>query len=144
MSENGATPLLKTKLQVPVLPSHYVKRGRLIDQLVLRPETGFILVTAPPGFGKSTLIADWCRSMVRDSGCVGGTDNATPLTAWISIDERDNDPARFWSYVYAGLNAAPFSSGVEFGKVEYVPGFIGPYYSTNIVGSVFLQISDTF
>jgi ATP/maltotriose-dependent transcriptional regulator MalT len=51
-----------------------------------------VLVTAPAGFGKTTLLADWARHTERQVG-------------WLSIDAHDNDPARFWRYLTAALPA---------------------------------------
>src|SRR5262249_25768329 len=54
---------------------------------------GRVLVCAPAGFGKTTLLADWARSDGRP-------------VAWLSLDEGDNDPARFWRYAVAALDRA--------------------------------------
>ena len=51
------------------------------------------LVCTPAGFGKTTLLADWARASPRP-------------VAWLSLDEGDNDPARFWRHVAAALDAA--------------------------------------
>src|SRR5262249_39123540 len=49
------------------------------------------LIAAPPGFGKSTLLAEWAATQ------------AEPAVGWLSLDENDNDPARFFTYVAAAL-----------------------------------------
>jgi LuxR family maltose regulon positive regulatory protein len=54
---------------------------------------GLTLVCAPAGFGKTSLLADWARQRRRP-------------VAWLSLDDGDNDPVRFWRYVAAALDAA--------------------------------------
>ncbi|MBN2084629.1 MAG: AAA family ATPase, partial [Anaerolineales bacterium] len=66
-------------------------RARLFEKLEAGLEGRVILLSAPAGFGKTTLIADWVRS-----------DPNRPA-AWLALDEDDNDPARFWSYFTAAL-----------------------------------------
>ncbi len=85
--------LLATKLYIPSLSRRLVPRPRLLAHLadgLLRPLT---LISAPAGFGKTTLLAEWRASEA-------GRD--LPL-AWVSLDEDDNDLVRFVSYVIAAL-----------------------------------------
>ena len=56
----------------------------------------FLLVSAPAGFGKTTLVAEWLAT-----GTAAQTDKR--CAAWLSLDEADNDPATFWAYVIAAL-----------------------------------------
>jgi ATP/maltotriose-dependent transcriptional regulator MalT len=88
-------PLLSTKLQVPVVRPDLVARPRLVGRLSegLRFARRLTLVSAPPGFGKSTLIHDWIAGIDR-------------LVAWLSVDEGDNDPGRFLRYLIAALSQA--------------------------------------
>lgn len=82
------TPLLTTKLFIPPARPNRVLRPRLIEQLkILRPLT---LISAPAGFGKTTLLSNW---IPQSQHCV----------TWLSLDEDDNDPIRFWVYVIAAL-----------------------------------------
>jgi len=83
-------PLLATKLYVPRPCPHLVHRSRLIQRLWEGMEQALILLSAPAGFGKSTLLADWLAS------------RAIPA-AWLSLEPQDNDPARFLSYLLAAL-----------------------------------------
>lgn len=85
-----AAPLLTTKLYIPRVRSKLVPRLRLTARLNEATEGSFTLISAPPGFGKTTLLAEWIPSGER---CV----------IWDSLDAGDNDPARFWSYVIAAL-----------------------------------------
>ena len=92
-----ATPLLTTKLYIPPLSASLVRRPHLIERLNegLRLGRKLTLVSASAGFGKTTLLSEW----VHD-----GSGEPSPLRAsWVSLDEGDNDPARFLSYVVAGL-----------------------------------------
>jgi LuxR family transcriptional regulator, maltose regulon positive regulatory protein len=82
------TPLLSTKLYIPPARPNRVPRPRLIEQLsISKPLT---LIAAPAGFGKTTLLSDW---IPQSRHCV----------TWLSLDEDDNDPIRFWVYVVATL-----------------------------------------
>jgi LuxR family maltose regulon positive regulatory protein len=82
--------LLTTKLHVPHLSSQLVHRPRLIQRLQVGLERELTLLSAPAGFGKSTLLADWLTS------------SALP-TIWLSLDPQDNDPIRFLSCLIAAL-----------------------------------------
>ena len=83
-------PLLTTKFYIPHLRPVLVPRPRLIAQLNEGMHGKLTLVSAPAGFGKTTVVSAWAW----DSGC--------PV-AWVSLDEGDNDPSRFWTYVVAAL-----------------------------------------
>ena len=85
-------PLLVTKLHVPRPRLHLVHRPRLIQRLQQGMEQALTLVSAPIGFGKSTLLSDWLAS------------SAIPV-AWLSLELQDNEPARFLSYLLAALQA---------------------------------------
>lgn len=86
--------LLKTKLFPPPLRSNQVKRHILLDKFTLARQRGVActLVSAPAGFGKTTLVVDYARS------------SALPF-AWLALDENDNDPLRFWRYIDTALAA---------------------------------------
>jgi LuxR family maltose regulon positive regulatory protein len=88
-------PLLAAKLYIPPVRPDLVPRARLIERLDegLRLGRKLTLVSAPAGFGKTTLVSAWVRA-VREP----------PLrVAWLSLDEGDNDPARFLAYLAAAL-----------------------------------------
>jgi len=84
--------LLQTKLHAPRSRPGVVVRPRLADRLSDGVQSKLTLVSAPPGFGKSTLIGDWIATRGTDAGA-----------AWLSLDPEDNDPATFWAYVVAAL-----------------------------------------
>jgi LuxR family maltose regulon positive regulatory protein len=91
-----AGPLLETKLHVPRPRRRLVARLRLSERLSRVGESALTLVSAPAGFGKTTLLAEWLA--VDPTG--------TRSVAWLSLDERDNDPAVFWTYLVAALQTA--------------------------------------
>jgi LuxR family transcriptional regulator, maltose regulon positive regulatory protein len=88
-----ATPLLETKLYVPKLRRSLVVRPRLIERLSRGAESKLTLISAPAGFGKTTVVAEWLAAVPA-----GG-----PSAAWLSLDSGDNEPASFWTYVIAAL-----------------------------------------
>jgi LuxR family maltose regulon positive regulatory protein len=91
-------PLLQTKLNIPPIRAELVSRPRLIERLNagLSQNEGFgcrfTLVSAPAGYGKTTLVAEWLSQLP-----------APYAFAWLSLDESDNDPARFLSYLVAAM-----------------------------------------
>jgi LuxR family maltose regulon positive regulatory protein len=86
-------PLLETKLHVPRRRQGLVARPRLIDLLSRGAESALTLVSAPAGFGKTSVLADWLATAGADGRAA----------AWLSLDEHDNDPALFWTYLVAAL-----------------------------------------
>ncbi|GHP00986.1 LuxR family transcriptional regulator [Reticulibacter mediterranei] len=86
-STSRATPLLLPKLQPPRLRSSLVHRNRLYRLLDGGLERKLTLISAPAGFGKTTLVGQWLSER-----------NTFPV-AWLSLDEGDNDPVRFWRYL---------------------------------------------
>jgi LuxR family transcriptional regulator, maltose regulon positive regulatory protein len=85
-----ASPILATKLFVPPPRPELVRRPRLIERLNAGLGGKLILVSAPAGFGKTTLLGEWVPGCTR------------PVT-WLSLDEGDSDPARFLMYLIAAL-----------------------------------------
>jgi LuxR family maltose regulon positive regulatory protein len=91
-----ASPLIETKLHRPAARRTLVPRPRLRARLDRSADAKLLLVSAPAGFGKTTLVGDWLQEAVDDGAAA----------AWLSLDERDNDPASFWSYLLAALHVA--------------------------------------
>jgi LuxR family maltose regulon positive regulatory protein len=85
-----AAPLLTTKLYIPPVRPEIVPRPRLIEHLDAGLERKLTLVSAPAGYGKTTLISAWLHAA------------GVPF-AWLSLDEGDNDPVRFFTYLIAAL-----------------------------------------
>ena len=96
------TPILATKLYIPRLRPNVVLRPRLLERLNEGLHRKLILISAPAGFGKTTLISEWVEGIERP-------------TAWLSLDEGDNDPTRFLRYLVAALQtiAATIGEGVS-------------------------------
>lgn len=90
----GGDPLLLSKLTVPALRRTLVQRTALSGQLEGSLERRLTVVSAPAGFGKSTLLSAW----------VAGTAGSGRRVAWLSLDTRDDDPARFWRYVVTAVS----------------------------------------
>src|SRR5919107_1947055 len=90
----SSTPLLMTKLAVPSTRVSLVPRPRLSERLEEGLGRKLILVSAPAGFGKSTLLSAWASELI-----------GRPLPdAWFSLDSGDNDPARFWRYFITAVD----------------------------------------
>ena len=89
-----AETLLQTKLYVPVTRSHLVPRPQLLERLNAGLNGRLTLISAPAGFGKTTLIAHWGQQLVQ----VGDWQ-----FSWLALDEHDNDFGRFFTYFIAAL-----------------------------------------
>jgi LuxR family maltose regulon positive regulatory protein len=87
------TPLVLTKLHVPALRRRRVSRMRLVDSLALENGASFILVCAPAGYGKTTLLAEWAQSLLKNEIAV----------SWYALDPGDDIPALFGSYLIASF-----------------------------------------
>jgi LuxR family maltose regulon positive regulatory protein len=86
----AATTLLATKLFIPSARQTLVQRPRLMERLQAVLTCRLTLVSAPAGFGKTTLVSEWVAGCERP-------------VAWLSLDESDNDPTRFLAYLVAAL-----------------------------------------
>jgi len=95
-------PLIATKFFQPPLPTRSVKRKQLVERIErgLQAHHPLILVSAPAGYGKSTLVTEWSKSSPR------------PI-AWLTLDSSDNDPARFLVYLIAALQKVDKTIGTE-------------------------------
>ena len=83
-------PILATKLYIPPTRTGVVLRPRLTEQLNVGLHAKLTLISAPAGFGKTTLVGEWITNCERP-------------VAWLSLDEGDSDPVRFLSYLVAAL-----------------------------------------
>ncbi len=97
-------PPVKTKLLVPRPRRKVVPRPRLADLLRRGSHGPVTLVSAPAGFGKTTLLASWF-ALAED------TSDDDHVVAWVSLDERDREPTSFWTYVLLSLERAVPGSG---------------------------------
>src|SRR6266571_1333231 len=110
-----AGPLLETKLHVPRWRRGLVARPRLSERLSRGVESALTLVSAPAGFGKTTLLAEWLAAAPAGGRSV----------AWLSLDQRDNDPASFWTYLVAALKTAALSLQGREDVTAFIDGFAG-------------------
>ena len=93
---DNSGPLLETKLYVPRPRRGLVARSRLIERLSRGAQSKLTLISAPAGFGKTTLLAEWLAAAPAGERSV----------AWLSLDHGDNEAASFWAYLIAALQTA--------------------------------------
>jgi LuxR family transcriptional regulator, maltose regulon positive regulatory protein len=110
--EGGAAPgavapgergLLATKLRAP-RRRDLVPRPRLLHQLAGAVDHALTVLSAPAGWGKTSLVAEWQRT------------SADPAVAWVSLDPQDDDPTRFWAYALAALRTVRPGLGERAGR----------------------------
>src|SRR5260221_920570 len=100
------TPILPTKLYVPPPRPKVVLRSRLIERLNEGMQGKLTLISAAAGFGKTTLVSEWVANCNRP-------------TAWLSLDEKDNDLTPFLTYLVTALQTiAPHLRKVALGLVQ--------------------------
>ncbi len=102
--------LLSTKLYIPPVRENAVARPHLTEKLMtgLRQPNCFVLFSGPAGFGKTTLLSELIAQL-RQS------------VAWVSLDEGDNDPVRFWSYVIAACQTVQAGVGASAQAILQLP-----------------------
>jgi LuxR family maltose regulon positive regulatory protein len=89
-SVGPSLPLLASKLQPPWARSGIVPRTMLVERLLAHPSVPIVCVVAPPGYGKTTTLAQWAERKRR--------------VAWVTVDRRDNDPTVLLTYIAAALD----------------------------------------
>ncbi len=89
-----ASPVLATKFFLPARRSGLVPRQRLLQRLDRGLPSKLTLISAPPGFGKTTLLAEWLATLNASDRSV----------AWLSLDANDDQPSTFWTYVTTALH----------------------------------------
>lgn len=95
-------PLLETKLRAPTRRRGVIGRPRLVEKIERGIEAKLTLVSAPPGFGKTSLLAEWRAAMPE--GMPAG---------WLSLDAADNSSVTFWTYVIAAFDAVAPGTGAR-------------------------------
>src|SRR3954451_22550391 len=90
------SPLVRTKLHLPRVRGGLVSRPRLIDGPARTSPPRLTLVSAPPGFGKTTLLTEWADAALTAGRAV----------AWVSLEETEQQPESFWRYVVTALDGA--------------------------------------
>jgi LuxR family maltose regulon positive regulatory protein len=103
-------PLLETKLYFPSSRPGLVPRPRLSERLDRGTTSKLTLVSAPAGFGKTTLLAQWLTQWLA-TGPAAQTDARS--AAWLSLDRGDNEPASFWRYLVAALRTVASEVGTS-------------------------------
>ena len=106
-------PLLATKLTPPPPRAELILRPRLIEQLYRGTEHQLTLIVAPPGFGKTTLLANWNADLDQPNLQSTIYNLQSLRVAWLTLDEADNDPVRFWSYFITALERQRPGIGVD-------------------------------
>jgi LuxR family transcriptional regulator, maltose regulon positive regulatory protein len=110
--------IVRAKLSLPELPPDALLRPRLVERLNASLQRRLTLISAPAGYGKTTLLANWLAEKKKDEGRGMKPDNAAPADpssfilhpssfAWLTLDDHDNDPLRFLTYLVAALPLAP-------------------------------------
>lgn len=85
--------LITTKFNIPTANAKLLKRMKLFKKLDAFSEYKLILITAPAGYGKTTLVASWLTEKLKSNLVI----------SWVSLDEYDNDPEYFWSYFFLSV-----------------------------------------
>jgi LuxR family maltose regulon positive regulatory protein len=132
-SGSDILPILKTKLYTPPLRSNIIARPDLITRL----EEGFraghrlTLISAPAGFGKTTLLSEWVRHIHAP-------------TAWLSLDEGENDFTRFLAYIIASLKTIDDRIGESALSLQRSPQ--PPHYETVLISLIndLAEVADRF
>jgi LuxR family maltose regulon positive regulatory protein len=114
--------LLQTKFYVPPVRSNQIFRPRLIDLLNGGMDKTLILVSAPAGYGKSTLVSRW----LRETGIT---------SAWLSLDVEDNDPIRFLRYLLTAFH--PITPDIE----NELPDILQPAQHENMINQLINELA---
>lgn len=101
--------LLAAKFHIPIQPASLVGRPRLLNilQRGLEENRKLTLVSAPAGYGKTTLVAEWA------AGLRSGAAKTQTTTAWLSLDEADNEPTRFLRYFITAFQQENRMPGIQ-------------------------------
>ena len=99
--------ILASKITAPALPAWLVSRPRIVDRIDAGRQGPLTLVSGPPGAGKTMAMTSWAATQAGQ----------LPV-AWVTLDEYDNRPRAFWSYIVEALRRA----GVEIPSTVWVPG----------------------
>ena len=106
-----AETLLTTKFYVPPLRSELISRRHLVEKLMQGLDCSLILVSAPAGYGKTTVLSDLVHNIEPDI-----------KTTWISLDSTDNDPVTFWNYFITALGNIEQGIGDDALSILHSPG----------------------
>ena len=135
--ENNPLPLeqkeslLRTKLFIPPHRSSQVPRPRLLEQLNGGLDKALILVSAPAGYGKTSLVSGWLRGIPTAS-------------VWLSLDEGDNDPARFLQYFVTAIQQIVPTPGQDLLSLLQTAGSASPGSPLHILINVIAEHAAPF
>ena len=99
---SGPSVIPATKFHIPSVRAGIVPREGLVDLLVRGRQQKLTLLDAPAGFGKTTLLAEWCASPSEERAF-----------AWVTLDPADNDPVRFWTCAIDALESLEPGTGAR-------------------------------
>lgn len=118
------TQLLSTKFFIPPKQPNFISRPRLIEMLDAALSRKLTLLSAPAGFGKTTLVSDWVSQ------------NQQPVV-WLSLDKEDVDPKRFWLYFIAALQTISKEIGAtSLGMLQHAKNAPGENLLTTLVNEI--------
>lgn len=120
MYDNNGVHIIQTKLNRPVVDSHWLVRPRLISVLDEARDRRLSLISAPAGYGKTTLAVQWL-------------DHISSPAAWLSLDEHDSDPDRFLRYVIATIREIFPRFGLQIEPLLSSPTLPPPEYLADIL-----------
>ena len=129
-----SSSVLATKLFIPPAPANLVKRNRLVDRLNAGMQRKLTLISAPVGFGKTTLLIEWVTQCKAHEHPV----------VWVSLDKGDNHYQRFWMTIIEGLKYI-FTPSLEGLRLEF--GFEQPFLEepfTNFINAIASNIQPDF
>ena len=112
--------MLATKLHISTTNVNLVHRSDLYELLNKGLNRKLVLISAPAGFGKTTLISDWIK-------------HKKILTDWYSIDRRDNDPAEFLNYIISGIQNIKSDFGLGAQQLLVVRQSLFSLYNESVV-----------
>ncbi|MVX62674.1 hypothetical protein GKZ28_03005 [Clostridium chromiireducens] len=115
---------IKSKVNIPKAKEKLIRRLSLFEKLNESVNYKLTLVTAPAGFGKSTLISSWINFDVKNRYYM----------SWVSLDERDSDPLTFWRYILISINQ------IQSGMLENAFSVLNSYQSNNESAMDFLSV----
>ena len=118
--------LLTTKLYFPPMRSILVSRRHLMERLQIGLKGRLTLVSAPAGYGKTTLMSEWRAGLGRDIS-----------TAWLSLDDDDNDLTRFLMYIIAALaSLKPGFGEITLGLLQLLPPLSTQVILTSLINEL--------
>ena len=117
-----ADAFLTTKLYMPPIQTNRVNRPRLLEHLAPTPNTKLILISAPAGYGKTTLVIEWLNQLNDVQSC------------WVSLDEDDSDAQQFFQYMLAAIRPflgtkSTLGEMLQFGQPQSYRGLVKAFVS---------------